>query len=63
LSITFEAAKSSLFERPPHFVLPYPGNYYQALQDNLAQITTGVFTPEAGAEDLIKQLNATIAAQ
>jgi multiple sugar transport system substrate-binding protein len=63
LSLTIEAAKSSLFERPPHFTTPYPGNYYQVLQDNLAQITTGVFTPEAGATDLIKQLNATIAGQ
>ena len=41
LAITAEAAISSLFERPPHFVAPYPGNYYQALQDNLAQITSG----------------------
>jgi multiple sugar transport system substrate-binding protein len=63
LSITIEAAKSSLFERPPHFTEPYPGNYYQVLQDNLAQITSGVFTPEAGAADLITQLNATIAGQ
>jgi multiple sugar transport system substrate-binding protein len=63
LAITFEAAKSSLFERPPHFTQAYPGNYYQVLQDNLAQITSGVFTPEEGAADLITQLNATIAAQ
>lgn len=63
LAITFEAAKSSLFERPPHFVEAYPGNYYQVLQDNLAQITTGVFTPETGAADLITQLNATIVNQ
>jgi multiple sugar transport system substrate-binding protein len=63
LTITIEAAKYSLFERPPHFALPYPGNYYQVLQDNLAQTTTGVLTPEAGAADLIKQLNATIAGQ
>lgn len=63
LTITIDAAKSSLFERPPHFTTAYPGNYYQALQDNLAQITTGVFTPEAGAADLITQLNAIIAAQ
>lgn len=61
LKITIEAAKSSLFERPPHFTQAYPGNYYQVLQDNLAQITSGVFTPEAGAADLITQLNATIA--
>jgi hypothetical protein len=52
-----------LLERPPHFVEAYPGNYYQALQDNLQQITTGVFTPETGAADLITQLNAIIAAQ
>jgi multiple sugar transport system substrate-binding protein len=63
LAITTEAALSSLLERPPHFVDAYPGNYYQALQDNLAQITTGVFTPEAGAADLITQLNDTIANQ
>jgi hypothetical protein len=37
--------------------------YYQALQDNLQQITTGVFTPETGAADLITQLNAIIAGQ
>ena len=63
LAITYEAAKSGLLERPPHFVEAYPGNYYQALQDNLAQITTGVFTPEDGAADLIIQLNNTIASQ
>ena len=63
LQITIDAAKSSLFERPPHFTQAYPGNYYQVLQDNLAQITTGVFTPEAGAADLITQLNATITGQ
>jgi multiple sugar transport system substrate-binding protein len=63
LQITFDAAVSSLFERPPHFVEAYPGNYYQVLQDNLAQITTGELTPEKGAEDLIKQLNDTIANQ
>jgi multiple sugar transport system substrate-binding protein len=63
LSITIDAAKSSLFERPPHFTSAYPGNYYQVLQDNLAQITSGVFTPEDGAKDLITQLNATIAGQ
>jgi multiple sugar transport system substrate-binding protein len=63
LTVTIDAAKSSLFERPPHFTEAYPGNYYQELQDNLAQITAGSFTPEAGAEDLIKQLNATIAGQ
>lgn len=63
LAITIEAAKSSLFERPPHFVEAYPGNYYQVLQDNLAQITTGQLTPEAGAADLITQLNATIVNQ
>ena len=45
------------------FTSAYPGNYYQVLQDNLAQITSGVFTPEAGAADLITQLNATIAGQ
>jgi multiple sugar transport system substrate-binding protein len=61
LKITIDAAKSSLLERPPHFTTAYPGNYYQVLQDNLAQITTGVFTPEDGAADLITQLNATIA--
>ncbi|HCS38320.1 MAG TPA: sugar ABC transporter substrate-binding protein [Anaerolineaceae bacterium] len=61
LKITIDAAASSLLERPPHFTTAYPGNYYQALQDNLAQITTGVFTPEDGAADLITQLNATIA--
>ncbi|WP_160317507.1 ABC transporter substrate-binding protein [Ornatilinea apprima] len=60
LSITYDAAVSSLFERPPHFTEAYPGNYYQVLQDNLAQITTGVFTPEEGAADLIEQLNDTI---
>jgi multiple sugar transport system substrate-binding protein len=63
LKITIEAAKSSLFERPPHFAKAYPGNYYQVLQDNLAQITSGVFTPEAGAADLIVQLNSTIVSQ
>lgn len=63
LAITTEAALSSLLERPPHFVEAYPGNYYQALQDNLAQITTGVFTPEDGAADLITQLNDTIVNQ
>ncbi len=63
LAITTEAALSSLLERPPHFVDAYPGNYYQALQDNLAQITSGVFTPEAGAADLITQLNDTIVNQ
>jgi len=63
LAITNEAAKSSLFERPPHFTEAYPGNYYQVLQDNLAQITTGALTPEAGATELIKQLNATIVSQ
>jgi multiple sugar transport system substrate-binding protein len=61
LSITIDAAKSSLFERPPHFTEAYPGNYYQVLQDNLAQITTGTLTPKTGAVELIKQLNATIA--
>jgi hypothetical protein len=63
LAITYEAAKSGLLERPPHFVEAYPGNYYQVLQDNLAQITSGVFTPEAGAADLIIQLNKAIASQ
>ncbi len=63
LKITFDAAVSSLFERPPHFVEAYPGNYYQALQDNLAQITAGEFTPEEGAADLIIQLNDTIVNQ
>jgi multiple sugar transport system substrate-binding protein len=63
LAITTEAAKSSLLERPPHFTQAYPGNYYQALQDNLAQITTGVFTPEAGAADLLIKLNEIIAAE
>lgn len=63
LAITVDAAKSSLFERPPHFTEAYPGNYFQTLQDNLAQITSGVFTPESGAADLITQLNATIAGQ
>ena len=63
LAITTEAALSSLLERPPHFVEAYPGNYYQALQDNLAQITTGVFTPEEGAADLITPLNDTIVNQ
>lgn len=61
LKITIDAAASSLLERPPHFTTAYPGNYYQVLQDNLAQITSGVFTPEDGAADLITQLNATIA--
>jgi multiple sugar transport system substrate-binding protein len=61
LAITADAAKSSLFERPPHFVAPYPGNYYQALQDNLAQISSGQMTPEEGAAALIESLNAIIA--
>jgi multiple sugar transport system substrate-binding protein len=60
LSITIDAAKSSLFERPPHFTEAYPGNYYQVLQDNLAQITSGALTPEEGAKELITQLNETI---
>jgi multiple sugar transport system substrate-binding protein len=63
LTITYDAAVSSLFERPPHFVKAYPGNYYQVLQDNLAQITSGVFTVEDGAADLITQLNLSITAQ
>lgn len=63
LKITFDAAESSLFERPPHFVEAYPGNYYQVLQDNLAQITNGELTPEKGAEQLIKNLNDTIVNQ
>jgi multiple sugar transport system substrate-binding protein len=63
LKITFDAAVSSLFERPPHFVDAYPGNYYQVLQDNLAQITSGALTPEKGAEELIKNLNDTIVNQ
>jgi multiple sugar transport system substrate-binding protein len=61
LAITIAAAKSSLLERHPHFVAPYPGNYYQDLQDNLAAISAGKFTPESGAADLVKQLNSDIA--
>jgi multiple sugar transport system substrate-binding protein len=63
LQITTDAAKSALLERPPHFVEAYPGNYYQELQDNLAQITTGKFTPEEGAKDLVEKLNAIIAGE
>jgi multiple sugar transport system substrate-binding protein len=63
LTMTAEAAKSSLPERPPFFVEPYPGNYYQALQDNLALITSGEMTPEEGAAALITELNAIIAGQ
>ncbi len=63
LQITIDAAKSSLLERPPHFVGAYPGNYYQELQDNLARITTGKYpSVDDGAKDLIKQLNDIIAA-
>jgi multiple sugar transport system substrate-binding protein len=61
LSITIDAAKSSLLERPPHFVDAYPGNYYQELQDNLARITTGKYPSiAAGAKDLITKLNEII---
>jgi multiple sugar transport system substrate-binding protein len=63
LAITAEAAKSSLSERPPQFVDAYPGNYYQALQDNLAQISSGQMTPEEGAAALVESLNAIIAGQ
>lgn len=63
LQITYEAAVSALFERPPHFTEAYPGNYYQVLQDNLAQITAGQLTPEEGAKELITQLNDTIVNQ
>jgi ABC-type glycerol-3-phosphate transport system substrate-binding protein len=63
LTITAEAAESALPERPPFFVAPYPGNYYQVLQDNLAQITNGAMTPEEGTQALIEQLNAVIAGQ
>jgi multiple sugar transport system substrate-binding protein len=63
LAITIDAAKSSLLERPPHFVKPYPGNYMQVIQDNLAMITSGQLTPEEGAAKLITDLNATITGQ
>jgi multiple sugar transport system substrate-binding protein len=63
LGITAAAANSSLTERPPQFTAPYPGNYYQALQDNLALISSGQMTPEEGAKALIESLNAIIAEQ
>jgi multiple sugar transport system substrate-binding protein len=62
LSITIDAAKSSLLERPPHFTQAYPQNYYQELQDNLARITTGKYASISdGAKDLIAKLNEIIA--
>ena len=64
LTITIDSAKSALLERPPHFTVAYPGNYYQELQDNLARITTGKYPSIlAGGKDLITQLNTIIAAQ
>ncbi|MBI9050566.1 MAG: extracellular solute-binding protein [Anaerolineaceae bacterium] len=63
LEITTEGAKSALFERPPHFVEAYPGDYLQILTDNLAAIELGDVTSDEGAANLIEELNAVIAAE
>lgn len=60
LQITTEGAKSALLVQPPDFVKPYPAGYTQAILDNMAEIESGQFTPEEGAQQLITTLNQLI---